>query len=543
MSPTKLLSRFVLMLLLIHMASCIKSEDFDFNKLAQLEWNPKMAVPLVSSELSMMDMIKQTGDSSNFEIDNQGFVTLVYKDRLFTIKPMADFVIPPSSFSISHTFTALEAAAIGSGTPFSIPFQQDIKLTPADSIRIDSLIYGKGDLTLTISGNVTNNGSIALSIPDAKKNGVALNATFTPLANGVKTIDLSGYKFDLTKVAGKPSTFRLSATITITNSPAGSITTGKTINFNFAQNTESIKVISGYLGRFYLIKDQKAVNINLFNNAFKIGTFNLENPYFIFTFRNSIGLPVNLKFTDLSGKSSEDGTIVNLVPNAGIPNPINVISPLYGDPDPVKVSTLRIDNVGTGGKISDLLNALKPGFLIYNLYSLTNPNGDVSENFLRDSSKLEVDVEFGLPLSGYVKDFAIQDTFDFKFDNIEDIESLMIRTIIDNEFPLEAKMQVYFTDANFVKLDSLVTTPTPADQIIIRAAQVNLTTGQLLSSTKKITDFNLPKTRINKIVGAEKILVKALLNTSGSATQNIKIYDFYKMSVKIAAQAEIKQKI
>ena len=186
MSPTKSLSRFLIMLLLIPLASCIKSEDFNFDKLQKIEWNPKLAVPLVSSDLSIMDMIKQTGDSSNFVIDNQGFVTLVYKDRLFSINPMADITIPSTSFSFSHTFTAMEATAIEGGTPFSLPISQEIKLTPADSIRIDSLIYSKGDLTMTIGGNVTNNGSIVLNIPSAKKNGVALNLSVTPLANGVK---------------------------------------------------------------------------------------------------------------------------------------------------------------------------------------------------------------------------------------------------------------------------------------------------------------------------------------------------------------------
>ena len=164
----------------------------------------------------------------------------------------------------------------------------------------------------------------------------------------------------------------LSATLTIAQAPASTLS-GKTITFSFAQHTDNIKVISGYMGRSYLIKDQKAVNINLFNNAFTIGTFKLVNPYFIFTFSNSIGLPVNLRFTTLAGRSNINGQTVNLVPNAGIPDPINVASPLYTDVNPVKVSTLRIDNVGTGDKISDLLNVLKPGFLIYNFYSMTNP--------------------------------------------------------------------------------------------------------------------------------------------------------------------------
>lgn len=541
MNYIKHVSRLLVLMLLLPLAGCIKSGDFE--KFKDIEWNPNLAIPLVSSNLTIMDLIKQVGDSSHFESDNQGFVTLVYKDRLFSVNPGTMFTIPPASFSFSHTFTESEAIVISTAGTLSITIQQDIKLTPADSIRIDSLIYGKGDLTLTISGTVTNDGSIALGIPEARKDGLPLSATFTSISNATKTIDLSGYKFDLTKVPGKLSTFRLNATLTIKNSPAGSNIAGKEIVLDFAQHTKSFKVVSGYLGRFSLINDKTTTEINLFANSISVGNFKLVNPYFIFTFHNSIGIPVDLRFTEITGKNNETGHTINIIPNQGIPDPFSVSSPLYADIDPVKVTTVRIDNEGTGEAISDLIDLLKPGKLIYGFSTLTNPSGENSENFLRDASKLDLDVEFGLPLYGLVKNFAVQDTFDFKFENIDEAESMLLRSIIDNEFPLDARMQVYFTGENFVPLDSLVTSVLPADQIIIPAAQVNLSTGDLISATKKISNFSYPRARINKILEAKYILVKAVLNTSGLATQNVKIYNTYKMKVKLAAQVEIKKKL
>lgn len=540
MKYKKQISRFLVLMLLIPLAGCIKSGDFDFDKMKDIEWNPNMAIPLVSSDLTIMDMIKEV-DSSYFDIDNQGFVTLVYRNKLFSVNPSSSFKIPQISFDYSHTFNATEAIIINNTGTLSIPFQQDIKLTPADSIRIDSLIYGKGNITLTMSGTaLPNNGSITFNIPQARKNGVPLNATFTPLNNGIKTIDLSGYNFDLTKVAGQPSTIRLNGTVTISNLPAGSISAGKNIGFNFEQNTESVKVLSGYLGRFILISDKTTTEINLFNNSMSIGNFKLVNPYFIFTFHNSIGVPVDLRFTEITGKNNATGQTLNIIPNQGIPDPFSVGIPLYSDVDPVKVTTVRIDNLGTNGAISSLVDLLKPGKLVYGFSSLTNPYGEQSENFLRDSGKLDLDVEFGMPLYGMVKDFAVQDTFDFKFDKIDEAESLLLRTIISNEFPIDAVMQVYFTDENFVRLDSLVT---GTDRIIIPAATVNFNTGELISATNKISDFSYSKARINKIVNAKNMLIKAVLNTSESGTQNVKIYDTYNLKVKIAAQVEIKKKL
>lgn len=535
MNYTKQVSRFYALILLISLAGCIKSNDFD--KMKDIEWNPKFALPLVSSELSITDMIKQNGTTSDFVIDNKGFVTLVYRDRLFSVSPGKMFSVPPVSFSTSHTFTAAEAALISTSGSLTLSIPLDVKLTPADTIRIDSLTYGKGDITLSITGTVNNNGSIALSIPEARKNGLPLNATITPLANGSKIVDLSGYKFNLTKVSGKLSTFRLNASVTITNSPAGSITAGKVITFSFVQHTDNIKVLSGYFGRFFLINDKKTENLNIFNNAFAQGQFNLADPYLKFTFTNSIGLPVQLRFSELRGRNTITGQSLNLVGNPGLPNPISLTGPAYTSSTP-KINTYTISNSATGGALTKFLN-IKPNTIVYSFYSLTNPGGAQSENFVRDTSRLNVDVEVGLPLYGYAKNFAVQDTFDFKFDNIEEVESMLLRTIVDNEFPLDARMQVYFTDARYARLDSLVT----GDPVIIPAAQVNLTTGDLVSSTKKTSEFSYPKARMNKITGSKKILVKALLNTAGSATQNIKIYNTYKLKVKLAVQAEIKKKI
>ena len=66
----------------------------------------------------------------------------------------------------------------------------------------------------------------------------------------------------------------------------------------------------------------------------------------------------------------------------------------------------------------------------------------------------------------------------------------------------------------------------------------------ILFTTDELFDFLYSKERIEKITRAEKILVRGTLNTTGAGSgTNIKIYNTYKMKVKLAAQAEIKKKI
>lgn len=526
---------FALILLLIPLSGCIKSADFDFSKMEDIQWNPNLAVPLVSSDLTIMDIIKQSGDSSNFVVDNSNFVTLVYKDRLYSVRPMESFLIPQQSFVFSHTLTSLEASTLHSSS-ISIPFQQDITLTPADTVRVDSLTYTSGSLAMSVYSNFSNSGSFTFSMPDATKGSTTLQGGINPITSGTSVVDLSGYSFDLTKVSGKPSTIRLNATLTLNSDP--NFQAGDNISFSFVQSSGDVKVASGYFGRFYLFSGTQKEYINLFNKAFSDGEFNLVNPYFNFTFTNSLGLPIRLGIGELKGTSSTSGQSLDLAGNPGIPNPIAITSPAYSDVDQNKVTTLSVDNTATGGAISTFINLLKPGTIEYMFDAMTNPSGEVSENFLRDSSRFNIDVEFGLPLYGSVANFAVQDTFDFKVDKIDQVQQLLLRSDIINEFPMDAKIQIYFTDGSYNVLDSLVTDNT----VIVPAGDVNFTTGAVTKATEKISNFTYDKARIDKIVGSEKLLVKAVMNTSGSVGQNVKIYSNYRLQVKLAAQAQLNVK-
>lgn len=527
---------FALILLLIPLSGCIKSADFDFSKMEDIQWNPNLAVPLVSSDLTIMDIIKQSGDSSNFVIDNDNFVTLVYKDRLYSVRPMESFAIPQQSFGFSHTFSAAEITALQSTGSLTIPFQQDITLTPADTIRVDSLTYTSGSMVMSVTSSFSNSGSFTFSIPNATKGSTTLQGGINPVASGTSVVDLSDYTFDLTKVSGKPSTIRLNASLTLTND--GNINAGDNISFSFVQSSGDVKVASGYFGRFYLFSGTQKEYINLFNKAFSDGEFNLVNPYFNFTFTNSLGLPIRLGIGELKGTSSTSGQSLDLAGNPGIPNPIAITSPAYSDVDQNKVTTLSVDNTATGGAISAFINLLKPGTIEYMFDAMTNPSGEVSENFLRDSSRFNIDVEFGLPLYGSVANFAVQDTFDFKVDNIDQVQQLLLRSDIINEFPMDAKIQIYFTDGSYNVLDSLVTDNT----VIVPAGDVNFTTGAVTKATEKISIFTYDRARIDKIVGSEKLLVKAVMNTAGSVGQNVKIYSNYRLQVKLAAQAQLNVK-
>ena len=178
----------------------------------------------------------------------------------------------------------------------------------------------------------------------------------------------------------------------------------------------------------------------------------------------------------------------------------------------------------------------KPQQLVYKVDALSNPTGVTSTNFVIDTSKISLDMEVNLPMYGTAKDFAIQDTFDFKFANVDKIESCLLRTQIKNGFPIDVEMQVYFVDENYLILDSLLL----PNQLVLSAANVNLTNGAVVNAQQKTTDVDLDAAKISHLNQTKKIIVRATATTLNGGNTNIKIYDFYKLDVQIGAKAKMR---
>jgi len=149
-----------------------------------------------------------------------------------------------------------------------------------------------------------------------------------------------------------------------------------------------------------------------------------------------------------------------------------------------------------------------------------------------------VDAELELPLEGYAYGFTFSDTIPFTFsetiENIENIESLMIRINVDNGFPVELLSQVIFLDSNNVTLFDLMDAP----ENVIESALIDAN-GRVNQNTLKITDININETKIEQISEARYIVVNAVSQSlDGNNGTVVEFYDDYKLNVKIGMQVQ-----
>jgi hypothetical protein len=148
---------------------------------------------------------------------------------------------------------------------------------------------------------------------------------------------------------------------------------------------------------------------------------------------------------------------------------------------------------------------------------------------------MQLAVEF--QIFAAISTFIIQDTIDFDFDeNVENVDHLLFRINATNGFPVNASVQIYFADKYYNVLDSLITDP---DQTIIPGAPVNGPPDYRVSaSAHKMTDANLTSERIQNILDAKKIILRAGISTTNE--QLVKIYSDYALQIQVGTIAGIK---
>jgi hypothetical protein len=94
-----------------------------------------------------------------------------------------------------------------------------------------------------------------------------------------------------------------------------------------------------------------------------------------------------------------------------------------------------------------------------------------------------------------------------------------------------------FVDQNYNPLIDFI----GGEKELIGAAQVD-NTGRVSSANSKIIDILFDKTKINLLKNAKYVILKATAATTQPQTQVVKIYDDYKLLLKLGMQVKIKQK-
>jgi hypothetical protein len=526
----------ILVALLFAIPGCKK--DFDFSKVKDLVWNPDFALPLVSDSLTLKKALTQTGTEDHFYIDENGEISILYyfNNQAFKVMPNDLIKLPSVSFSYIHQISQAEKLILENSDLIipPVPFTFSLTGSTPDQ-RVDRFMVKKGTISITTDCPFSNNGSLTIKIKNATLNGNPFTFSISPILAGTaqKTVDISGVLFDL---SSSPNTMQaeVEGLLYKSNQPQA----GDEIKADFMITVDTIGRFEGFLGKQILPNLDDTVRVDVFNNAFALGEVYFVDPMASITIVNSIGVPSEVTIQKLVAINNASGVTLDIASQLGAGAFFEVPSPLINATVPA-TKTMYYNNGNTNNSMSGFFN-LKPDNVAFQINAVINPSG-TPINFFSDTSSFYGDLRVRLPLYGHFDHLTLQDTFDLVIDKPEELEHLEFRTYIVNGLPLTAQMQVYFTDENYNKKDSL----NGNDRIMIEEAPVDPATHLPYPGIYGVKDtvFLMNTDRMRNLENVKKVLVKAVLNSSDNGQVNVKLRADQLLRLNFSARAKLKKKV
>jgi len=390
--------------------------------------------------------------------------------------------------------------------------------TVEDSLHLLYAIPGAFDST----GKVILVNSVA---PPAPPNGsVSIKDVF----------DLKGTTIDLTgKDKNTVNTFYNEFSARIDS-------TGKIISISL---TDSILVsyslvdiipqyVKGYMGQHTISTGTVTEPFVLFKKITG-GTFDLEKTDVVFSVINRMGVEGQMTINTIKAVNEKTGQTRALV-SSMIGTPLSM-KRAFENPLSFQDITLKLDE--TNSNIDKVFENM-PTKLQYNLDLRINPQGNQFnyQDFVHYDQSLEASLDVEVPLSLTMDHLTLQDTFDFSFTrsgNSKSVTAATLTFLVDNGFPLNALLQVYFTDSKGLPLDSLFASPSA-----VASGVLDNVSCRVSEDTRTRIQSLFVEARLDNLEAATHVIVRVMFTTTSTpgCAGPLKIYSDYGMSFKLTGR-------
>lgn len=505
--------------------SCVKDE-YKFENIKPTEWNPNLASPLLSTELTLWNLMSDL-DSNLISVDDNNFITLRYQQVLFSEIASNVLIIPDQVFNFNTSFN----------NPFVIPPGDTIELTYTPSYdfiletgqTIDSVFIKSGSFDINITSNLNTPSKVILEVHEATRNGLPFIDTLELLTpNSFNSISLNNTKLTFSQIGG---TNRFNYTLKLIQYGTGAPNLSP-YNFNMAMRYTNIdfKAFYGSIGTTTLSINDDTLNLGITSSVIQ-GSFNVNDPRVNLVTRNSFGIPMQTNLHNLDFiRTTPSFQKVSLT---GFPNPWAINSP--SAPGQTATTTLNLNN--TNSNLAAAINLI-PQMVNAKISATTNPQGP-APNFIMDTSRFEVQVGVEFPLYGSLNELVMNDTIPMTFninnETLDYLEWILVKANMENRFPLDVNLQVYFYDNNFNFIDSLLA---PAQQLLYAGLPGPAPDYKVTNPTRKSVVIKVEKNRLTNYNQITQAVLKGKISTANQGG-TVKFYSDYNIKLQLGAQIKL----
>jgi len=504
-----------LSVLLCSLVACSQFDNLE--ELDGAEYEAEFAVPLVETEFSLRDLLKNFEENASLTIDPDGVIRFKYSGDVLTKTSEEVFEEINRVLALVPIFLTSDRIAL----PFASP----------DGLDIDRMELKGGKFTYALQNVHSQPVFVTLRIPEVQKDGVPLTITTSiPAYGGSGTPPSVGNLFSplllenyiIFPAANDSIYVEYTATDPMGNNVLLGTSSGvliQDLKFSYAE---------GYLGNQLYEGGRDTIDIDFFDNWIR-GDVYFDEPKITLNFENSFGIPTRsvVNLFNVITVRQEVLPLESEFINSGVDFPY----PGLDEVGQVKQSafTFTKDN----SNIATILGA-GPVAVDYDVDAFTNPDMDTSiRGFITDSSYYKVRVDVELPLFGRAFDFVVSDSFPVDFSKYDVISAAEFKLVADNYLPLSVDVQAYFRDENGVVLDSMLDNR----QRVIAAAPTNAE-GIATTFVQKITFANFDALRFDRIRFAKDIFLVTSFSTYNDGDRSVKVLADQAVKVRMGVKVK-----
>jgi hypothetical protein len=536
----RFLPQAAVLFLLLAVVSCVNDEwradKYDFT----VRWEPGYEGPVAWGDLSIEDMLTRFDSSGYLTEDSTRFLYFIF-DTSETVYAQDYFEIPDQDFiqvffQSEVDIPGASLGAIGNDTTFIQVKHYEFERMGDE--RLDSARMKEGEIVIDVTSTIKHTGVLTMYSDQIELNGQPYRQTIDisdPSGNfhTVERIPLAGSTLYLDNSNPDTTFLEMVFEFTLINSGAD-ILASEIVSITKSFEDLDYQAVYGYAGVYdSLIIDREWIEFSSMPDDF-VGRIQLADPQIHLRVGNSFGIPFGIELLDLEARFKDGSmTPITLIPGV---NPIIINAPTLEQEGQKILSQASVDS--TNSNINQIASTDLTGIQV-SVNAMGNPTG-FQNNFILDTSHLDVNVEVVLPMHLRAEGLELADSFDFKMAGEEDftrenVTSFTFHLATENALPLDVSLQVYLMDGNDEIIDSLFN---EQNWNILPSAVID-EDGKVIMATFNTVDVPLTESQIDHVFLTEWVLFKVSMETTNQGTRDVKFYSNNYLRFQLGAIAEV----
>lgn len=460
------------------------------------------ALPILNDTLRITDLFNSDG-YTNYSLDQNGRITVRYSGDVLTED--ADQVAPPV-FGFGDILIA------------DTVFQLDYGMGSFNTI--DSAVIERDYIQFRYESTFQEPITVTTWIEEMSLNGNRLQETVViPASDGTK-IEIKGEKLSMIGHTLQGNDNKLTFKYDARKANGERVKLTKVYaNFNILE----FSYLQGYFPKTVKPVEGQFVPVGLYDNWLS-GTMIFEDPKISIGVKNSFGFPVGTKFNEMILVTLEDEEFA--LESDQLEEGIEFDYPSLDEVGEEKFTSFYFDKDNSN---LPLLFENRIKRLDYNIDAIANPQ-DIQNfiGFLTKDSYYSVDLTVEIPMHLTIDNLVLTDTLDFRIDQENELlDSLEIKLILENTYPVDVDLEAYLLDAQNQVIDTLF----PGGKLHLLAADVT-SDGDILDFDKNISFYNYSNEKIDQILKTKKIIIRSRISSVEKYNEPIWLYNDYGITIK-----------